>query len=116
LVLVLPQFCAIYKCDMKDIPKESAQQRATRIWNNARIQRSTIKPIYDTNHDAAEYLKNHEAQLNRTLSKFNKELREIMLNNAKENIRNYRDALKAQHITLLKEKLRRLQLKEQENE
>jgi hypothetical protein len=95
--------------EMEEIPKESAQQRANRIWNNARLQRKLVPTTKSPSLIAVQ-----DEQFDRVLARFKTEIRSIMLGPQRNNLNNYLIALQIKHKALLKEKLRRLMEKDNE--
>lgn len=94
--------------ELPDPTKESAMERASRIWQNAKIQRKyaisdNIK--VDLNKVEKEY---DERRMNSTLARFSAEVKEIVNSNNQNMIKQYLATIRHKKYKLLKEKLRRL--------
>jgi hypothetical protein len=85
-----------------DIPKETAREKATRIWRNNEIIRSLNQPTATVQQPAPSKLRN--------------EILSILNSKNTEIIKNYIIMLNIRKRKLLKEKLRRLMEAEQSDE
>jgi hypothetical protein len=93
--------------------KESARERATRIWHNARIQRSVAQSKTDEEKEIKQTI-THIRHVDRSITQLKIEIRKLFEQKPNNIIMGYYLALKNQRRKLLEEKLRRL-LKEQDN-
>jgi hypothetical protein len=106
-------------------PKEKARVKAERKWGNAdvrkRVKQRQEKPKLvdpDAKPEVAAVISNEgrrDGRVNRFENRFKKDIRTMMNGNAEANLRLYAIVLDQRHRRLLKEKLRRLKLAQQNN-
>jgi hypothetical protein len=105
--------------------KERARLRAERKWKNSevrkRVKQRQEKPKLvdpDAKPEVAEVITNEgrrDGRVNRFENKFKRDIRLMMEGQAKLNLQIYATQLQHRHRVLLKEKLRRLKLAQQNN-
>jgi hypothetical protein len=105
--------------------REKARLRSERKWNNAdvrkRVKQRQEKPKLvdpDAKPEVAEVISNEgrrDGRVNRFENKFKRDIRLMMEGQAKLNLQIYATHLQHRHRVLLKEKLRRLKLAQQNN-
>jgi hypothetical protein len=111
--------------DFEDAPKEPARKKAERRWSNheieKRIKEEANKPPPRPSISKIELggtINNKKpdgrGSLIKAQTKFAKEIRMMMEDHSRRNLVLYFLSIRAQHIRLLKEKLRRLELREAE--
>jgi hypothetical protein len=105
--------------------KEKARLRAERKWGNAhvrkRVKQRQEKPKLvdpDAKPEVAEVITNEgrrDGRVNRFENKFKRDIRSMMSEQSRANLQIYTLWLDQRHRVLLKEKLRRLMLAQQNN-
>jgi hypothetical protein len=105
-------------------PKEPAKIRAARKWKSAELRRrvkqaqlTPKKADQKSEPEIAETITNdgrRDGPLRRSETRFKKDIREMIEGHTAQNLSNYMAALEYRRYRLLKEKLRRLKLAQQE--
>jgi len=97
----------VYHACMIDGPKETARQKASRLWHNRYVQ-SHITIIDDTSEPDWERIIAEDKQFQKVRSQLASEVCKIFSTNNDSIINKYMVMLRVRKIRLLQEKLRRL--------